>query len=145
MRIHCYTDHQFSYCIMCAHHVSDVDQLKAMHQGSDSDFPQVCAASSSKLMLILDLPQSCCCVCPGAAFKYIRDVLDEAHLSQDRSAAFRVAVIGSIADLARNESFGAATLILERFPEEHANVVASLADQPELQFKYLQASTQVGL
>ena len=82
-------------------------------------------------------------MCPGAAFKYIRDVLDEAHLSEDRSAAFRAAVLGSIADLARNETLEAATLILERFPEQHATVVASLADQPELQYKYLQASTQV--
>ena len=70
-------------------------------------------------------------------------MLDEAHLSQDRSAAFRAAVVGSIADLARNETFETATLILERFPEEHGNVVASLADQPQLQYKYLQASTQV--
>ena len=80
---------------------------------------------------------------PGAAFSYIRDVLDEAQLSQDKSAAFRLAVLGSIADLTRNEAFEAATLILERFPEEHAEVVASLADQPQLQYKYLQASIQV--
>lgn len=81
---------------------------------------------------------------PGAAFKYIRDVLDEAHMSQDRSAAFRVAVLGSIAELVGNEPLEAATLVLERFPEEHAQVVATLAAQPELQYKYLQASTQVG-
>lgn len=71
-------------------------------------------------------------------------MLDEAHLSQDRSAAFRVAVLDSIADLARNEPFEAATLILERFPEEHAGVVGSLASERQLQYKYLQASAQVG-
>ncbi|KAL3136710.1 hypothetical protein ABBQ38_005943 [Trebouxia sp. C0009 RCD-2024] len=80
---------------------------------------------------------------PGAAFKYIRDVLDEAHMSQDRSAAFRAAVLGSIAELVRNEPLEAAALVVERFPGEHAQVVASLAAQPELQYKYLQASTQV--
>lgn len=116
-----------------------------MHQGLETGPRQVCAVGSSVLMPTVDMPHSCWCVCPGAAFKYIRDVLDEAHLSQDRSAAFRLAVVGSIADLARNDSCEAATLILERFPEEHASVVASLADQPELQYKYFQASTQVGL
>ena len=116
---------------------------KSFKRHFSSSQTRVCASSSSLLMLLLELPQSLCCGCAGAAFKYIRDVLDEAHLSQDRSAAFRAAVVGSIADLARNETFEAATLILERFPEEHVNVVASLADQPELQYKYLQASTQV--
>ena len=82
-------------------------------------------------------------MCAGAAFKYIRDVLDQAQMSPDRSAAFKAAVLGSIADLAKNEPLEAARLILERFPEEHAHVVASLTAQPELQYKYLQASAEV--
>ena len=82
-------------------------------------------------------------MCAGAAFKYIRDILDEAQMSQERSEAFRAAVLGSIADLAGNEPVEAARLILERFPEDHAHVVASLSAQPELQFKYLQAATEV--
>jgi len=79
----------------------------------------------------------------GAAFKYIRDVLDEGHMPEDRVAAFRGAVMGSIGDLAKSEPHEAAALVLERFPEEHAGVVESLQDQPELQYKYLQAATQV--
>ena len=71
-------------------------------------------------------------------------MLDEAHLSQDRSAAFRLAILDSVADLARNEPLEVATLILERFPEEHVGVVRSLANEPQLQYKYLQASAQVG-
>ena len=81
----------------------------------------------------------------GAAFKYIGDVLDEAQLSDERSAAFKAAVLGSIPDLTRNEPFEAAILVLERFSEDHAAVVASLSAQPELQYKYLQAASQVGL
>ena len=81
--------------------------------------------------------------CAGAAFKYIRDILDEAQMSQERSEAFRAAVLGSIADLTRNEAVEAARLILERFPEDHGLVVASLSAQPELQFNYLQAATKV--
>jgi len=79
----------------------------------------------------------------GAAFKYIRDVLDEAHMPEDRLAAFRGAVMGSIGELAKSEPLEAAALVLERFPEEHAGVVQSLKDQSELQYKYLQAATQV--
>ena len=79
----------------------------------------------------------------GAAFKYIRDVLDEAEMPEDRAGAFRGAVLGSIADLAKGEPQEAAALVLERFPEEHAAVVHSLQDQPELQYKYLQGATQV--
>ena len=79
----------------------------------------------------------------GAAFKYIRDVLDEAHMPEDRLAAFRGAVMGSVGKLAKSEPLEAAALVLERFPEEHAGVVQSLKDQPELQYKYLQAATQV--
>ncbi|KAL0030409.1 hypothetical protein WJX79_001821 [Trebouxia sp. C0005] len=80
---------------------------------------------------------------PGAAFRYIRDVLDEAHMREDRLAAFRGAVMGSVGELAKSEPNEAAALVLERFPEEHAGVVQSLKDQPELQYKYLQAATQV--
>ena len=83
--------------------------------------------------------------CAGAAFKYIRDVLDEARMSQERSDAFKAAVLGSIADLAGNEPTEAAKLILERLPEDHASVVLSLSAQPELQYKYLQAATEVWL
>lgn len=79
----------------------------------------------------------------GAAFKYIRDVLDEAEMPEDRAAAFRGAVLGSIGDLAKSEPYEAAALVLERFPEEHAAVVQSLHDQAELQYKYLQGATQV--
>ncbi|KAL0048183.1 hypothetical protein WJX82_009442 [Trebouxia sp. C0006] len=80
---------------------------------------------------------------PGAAFKYIRDVLDETHMPEDRLAAFRGAVMGSVGELAKSEPHEAAALVLERFPQEHAGVVQSLKDQPELQYKYLQAATQV--
>ena len=79
----------------------------------------------------------------GAAFRYIRDVLDEAHMPEDRLAAFRGAVMGSIGKLAKSEPHEAAALVLKRFPQEHASVVESLKDQPELQYKYLQAATQV--
>ena len=79
----------------------------------------------------------------GAAFKYIRDVLDEAHMPEDRLAAFRGAMMGSVGELAKSEPHEAAALVLERFPQEHAGVVQSLKDQPELQYKYLQAATQV--
>ncbi len=79
----------------------------------------------------------------GAALKYMRDVLDEAQMPPDRAAAFRGAVLGSIGDLAKTEAYEAAALVLERFPEEHAAVVQSLKDQPELQYKYLQGATQV--
>ncbi|KAL0018560.1 hypothetical protein WJX77_004866 [Trebouxia sp. C0004] len=80
---------------------------------------------------------------PGAAFKYIRDVLDEAHMPEDRLSAFRGAVMESIGKLAKSEPHEAAALVLERFPEEHTGVVESLKNQPELQYKYLQAATQV--
>ena len=84
-----------------------------------------------------------CVVAAGAALKYIRDVLDEAQMPEDRAAAFRGAVLGSIGDLARSDAFQAAALVLERFPEEHLGVVQSLQTQPELQYKYLQGATQV--
>ena len=84
-----------------------------------------------------------CVVAAGAALKYIRDVLDEAQMPEDRAAAFRGAVLGSIGDLAKSDAFQAAALVLERFPEEHLGVVQSLQSQPELQYKYLQGATQV--
>lgn len=84
-----------------------------------------------------------CVVAAGAALKYIRDVLDEAQMPEDRAAAFRGAVLGSIGELAKSDAFQAAALVLERFPEEHLGVVQSLQSQPELQYKYLQGATQV--
>ena len=77
--------------------------------------------------------------------KYIRDVLDEAQMPADRAHAFKDAVLGSIADLTQLGPFQAAALVLERFPEEHASVVQSLQSQPELQYEYLQAASQVRL
>lgn len=61
----------------------------------------------------------------------------------DRAQAFRGAVLGSMADLARLDPLEAAGLVLERFPEDHASVVQSLQGQPEAQYRYLQAATQV--
>ena len=50
-----------------------------------------------------------------------------------------------MADLTQLGPFQAAALVLERFPEDHAHVAQSLQSQPELQYQYLQAASQVRL
>ena len=75
--------------------------------------------------------------------QYIRDVLDEAQMPAERLADFKAAVVGSMGGLARRGAQEAAALVLERFPEEHGGVVEALQGDPHLQYKYLQAATQV--
>ena len=79
----------------------------------------------------------------GSAFKYIQDVLEEPPRPPDRAAAFKAAVLASVPALAELGSLETARLVLQHLPTEHPQVVQNLEPTPQLQFRYLQAATQV--
>lgn len=60
-----------------------------------------------------------------------------------RASAFKAAVLQSISALTQISASEAARLVLQHFPDDHAQVVQALKQDSQLQFNYLQAASLV--
>ena len=95
------------------------------------------------LFLQANKHKPCCIRIAGAAFKYIADVLEQGQMPANRESAFKAAVLNSISDLTQLSATDAARLVLQHFPDDHAQVVQALKQDSQLQFNYLQAASEV--
>lgn len=85
----------------------------------------------------------------AVAFGYIAAALrggrTAARVPPGRQPALRAAALAAMPRLVAADAAAAARLVLRDFPGEHAAVVANLAAEPRLQYRYLKGAMEVCL